>query len=178
MGYDERQQPNSSGTLVAVLGVGLVLAILAIIVVAGVGLFWVRTSTRQAQAIAMEQRVIAELHRVGTEAQRESAMAQLEQPRVAANSDPRISFMVELDREGNSSIEEETIGLDELKSRLANAFSLRAVRNPASDWGSLSREENRGENSPTLSHLVDLEHCHHQLLQSTEVLRVVQLGKL
>jgi Na+-transporting methylmalonyl-CoA/oxaloacetate decarboxylase gamma subunit len=36
MGYDERQQSNSSGALVAVIGVGLVLAILAIIAVASV----------------------------------------------------------------------------------------------------------------------------------------------
>ena len=84
MGYDERQQPNSSGTLVAVIGVGLVLAILAIIAVAGVGLFWVRASTQQAQAVAMEERAIDELHRTGAEAHLADAIAQLEQACVSA----------------------------------------------------------------------------------------------
>ena len=55
MGYDERQQPNSSGALVAVIGVGLVLGILGIVVVAGAALFWVRSSAQQAQVVAMEQ---------------------------------------------------------------------------------------------------------------------------
>ena len=120
MGYDERQQPNSSGTMVAVIGVGLVLAILAIIAVAAVGLFWVRASTQQAQAVAREQ-VVAELHRVGVEAQNASANAQLEQSRNAATPDPRLNFVLELDREGNASVDGEKIDLDELRARLAKS---------------------------------------------------------
>ena len=43
MRYDQHQQRNSPGALVAVIGVGLVLAILGI-VVGGAALFWVRAS--------------------------------------------------------------------------------------------------------------------------------------
>lgn len=119
MGYDERQQPNSSGALVAVIGVGLVLAILAIVAVAAVGLFWLRASTHQAQAIAMEERAIAELHRAGAEARRADALAQLEQSRVVATPDPRLNFVLELDREGNASTNGERIGLNELRAEIA-----------------------------------------------------------
>lgn len=124
MGYDERQQSNSSGTLVAVIGVGLVLAILGIVVVAGVGLFWVRTST-------VEQRAIAELHRAGAEAQRAEVAARLDQSRVVATPDPRLHFVLEIDREGNTTIDGENIDLHELKAKLvklkdetSNAFSI------------------------------------------------------
>jgi biopolymer transport protein ExbD len=137
MGYDERQQPNSSATLVAVIGVGLVLAILAIIAVAAIGLFWVRARTQQAQAVAIEQRAIAELHRVGIKAQREGDLAQLEQSRVAATPDPRLNFVLEIDREGNASTIGERIGLDELRAVIAkqkdetsNVFRVRINADP------------------------------------------------
>ncbi|MCA9180644.1 MAG: hypothetical protein KDA51_04305, partial [Planctomycetales bacterium] len=110
MGYDERQQSNSSGALVAVIGVGLLLAILAIIAVAGVGLFWVRARTQQAHAVAMEERAIAELHRAEAKAQlakieaqraevaahRTAAMAQLKEPPNAPTPDPRLNFELKL----------------------------------------------------------------------------------
>ncbi|MCA9147048.1 MAG: hypothetical protein KDB05_29935 [Planctomycetales bacterium] len=136
MGYDQHQQPNSSGALVAVIGVGLVLAILAIIAVAGVGLFWVRARTQQAQAVAMEERAIAELHRVGAEAHLADAMAQLEQAQIDAPGS-RLDFVLEIDREGNASVAGDVIGLDELKKRLAefkdkshNNFLLRIDADP------------------------------------------------
>ena len=136
MGYEERQQSNSSGALVAVIGVGLVLAILAIIAVAGVGLFWVRASTQQSQAVVGE-RMVAELHRAGAEAHLADAMAQLEQSRVATTPDPRLNFVLGIDREGNLSVDGDVIGLNELKKRLAefkdkshNAFILRIDTDP------------------------------------------------
>ncbi|MDA1055747.1 MAG: biopolymer transporter ExbD [Planctomycetota bacterium] len=132
MGYDERQQANSSGTLVAIIGVGLVLAILAIVAVAGVGLFWVR-------AARMESRdaVVAELQRAGVEAHRAEAMAQLEQARIAATPDPRLDFVLEIDREGNASSDGESMGLDELRAEIAklkdetsNLFRVRINADP------------------------------------------------
>ncbi|MBC8356872.1 MAG: biopolymer transporter ExbD [Planctomycetes bacterium] len=124
MGHDQYQRSNSSGTLVAVIGVGLVLVILAIITIAGVGVFWVRASTQQAQAVAMEERAIAE-------AQRTMAMSQLEQSRVATTPDPRLIFEVEIDGEGIASVDDEKIDLDELKAKLtklkdetSNAYSV------------------------------------------------------
>jgi biopolymer transport protein ExbD len=135
MGYDEREQSNSSGALVAVIGVGLVLAILAIIAVAAVGLFWVRASTQQSQAVAGE-RVVAELHRAGIEAQNASADAELEQAQIDAPGS-RLDLVLEIDREGNASVDGESIGLDELKKRLAefrdkshNTFLLRIETDP------------------------------------------------
>lgn len=130
MRYDERQQPSSSGALVAVIGVGLVLAILAIIAAAGVGLFWVRSKTQQ--AIVMEQRALAEAHRAEADAQRTVALSRLEESRRAAIPGSRLNFLVGIDREGNMNVAGKVIGLDELKKRLAefkdkshNTFLLR-----------------------------------------------------
>ncbi len=137
MGYDRHHQSNSSGALIAVIGVGVVLAILAIIAIAAIGLFWVRSENQRAQAVAMEQRTIAELHRVGAEAQLRDAMAQLEQSRIAAASDPRLNFELNLDREGNVSVDGEQIGLDELKAEMemlkeetSNVFRVRINADP------------------------------------------------
>ena len=132
MGYDERQQPNSTGTLVAVVGVGLVLAILGIVVVAAAGLFWVRARTGQAQAVATEQLAVAELRRAGV-----MARVQLEEATVPAAPDPRLNFVLELDREGNTSVDGERIGRDELRAQLSklkdetsNVFSVHVDADP------------------------------------------------
>jgi biopolymer transport protein ExbD len=136
MGYDERQQSNSSGALVAVIGVGLVLAILAIIAVAGVGLYWVRASTQQAQVVAMEQQATVAT-RTDVEAHRAMALSQLEQSRVAETPDPRLNFVLEIDREGNTSVDGENVDLHELKAKLvklkdetSNAFSVQVDADP------------------------------------------------
>lgn len=135
MGYDQHQQSNSSGALVAVIGVGLVLAILAIVVVAAVSLFWVRTS--RMEAMVAQDRAVAELHRVGVKAQNASTNAQLEQARAAATPDSRLSFQLTIDQEGNLSVDGERIGLDELREEIAklkdetsNAFSVRINADP------------------------------------------------
>ncbi len=117
MGYEERQQPNSSGALVAIIGIGLVLAILAIVAIAGVSLFWMRASTQQ--AIVMDQCAIADAHRAEAEAQRARAMAQLDQTSGAAIPGSRLSFMLGIDRVGNLNVAGDVIDLDELKQRLA-----------------------------------------------------------
>ena len=131
MGYDQHQQPNSSGTLVAVIGVGLVLAILGIIVVAAIGLFWVRARVESQAA------VVGELHRAEAEAQRAMAMAQAEQARDSLTPDPRLDFVLKLDREGNISVDGEKIGFDESRARLvklkdetSNEFSVCITADP------------------------------------------------
>jgi Tfp pilus assembly protein PilE len=118
MGHDQQHHLNSSGALVAVIGVVLVLAILAIIAVTGVGLFWVRGRTQQAQAVAMEERAIAELHRLGAEAHLADAMAQLEESQVDTPGS-RLDFVLEMDREGRMSVAGETVRLDELRAEIA-----------------------------------------------------------
>jgi len=126
MGHSH-QQPKSSGILVAIIGVGLVLAILGIVVVAAIGLFWVRTARVESlTAVVAEQRAIAELHKAEAEAQQavaqahhEEATAQLEQSRFAITPDSILNCEVHIDQEGNASIDGEKIGLDVLKTRLA-----------------------------------------------------------
>jgi biopolymer transport protein ExbD len=99
-----------------VIAVGLVLAILAIIAVAAVGLYWV--GARSQQAVAMEQQATVAT-RAEVEAHRAEAMAQLEQSRVAETPDPRLNFVLEIDREGNAKTGDERIGLDELRAEIA-----------------------------------------------------------
>ena len=127
MGHDQHQPPNSSGTLVAVIGAGLLLAILGIVVVAAIGLFWVRASTQQARAVAVQQEMVAEM-------QRSEAMNQLRklQDSTPARPDPRLSFEIQVDRDGNASTRGDRIDLDELKAETAklkdetsNAFTVR-----------------------------------------------------
>lgn len=113
MGYDQHQQPSSSGALVAVIGVGLILAILGIVVVAA-SLFWVRASTARARAVAMEQRAVAELRRAELMARLEE-----EQERTTAPFAEPIRIEVRLDGFGAVRIDGEGISLDELKSRIA-----------------------------------------------------------
>ena len=59
------------------LAIGLVLAILAIIAVAGVGLFWVRTARMESLAVAEEQRAIAEAYRAEAEARMNGFLREL-----------------------------------------------------------------------------------------------------
>lgn len=126
MGH-HHQQSNSSATLVAVIGGGLVLAILGIAVVAAVALFWVRAARmRSLSAVVWEQQAVDQVHRAEAEARQAAAQARhqeaisrLEQTRVAAAAGPRLNFAVKLDRNGNVDVGGEQIGLDELNARLA-----------------------------------------------------------
>ena len=144
MGHDH-QQSSSSGTLVAVIGVGLALAILGIVVVAAVGLFWVRAARMESRAaVIAEQRAVQQLRRArvvalqaDAQAKHDQAIVQLEQARTAATPDPRLNFEVKLDRQGNASVDGEEIDLDELRARLAklkdetsNAFSVQINADP------------------------------------------------
>ena len=127
----------------------LLVALLGILVVAGVGLFFVRESKMQ-QAVAIESQMVAEVHRAKAEEQRtvgevrraeaeiqqavtqlQRAATQIRQSSVGAIPDPRLIFEVSIDREGNASIDGEGIGLDELRAQLAklkdetsNSFSV------------------------------------------------------
>ncbi|MBC8356871.1 MAG: hypothetical protein H8E66_33285 [Planctomycetes bacterium] len=113
MGYDQDQRSSSSGALVALLVVGLVVVILGVLAVAGAGLFYVKASSQQSQAVAVEQQVVAETRQAAVI----DRIRQLStSPPVAPG--PRLSFLLELDREGNMSVASEMIGLDELRPRL------------------------------------------------------------
>ena len=131
MGYDQHHQSSSSGALVGVVVAVLLFAVLGILVVVGAGLFFVQTS--RVEAMVARDRAVAELRRVGVEAHNADAEAQreVEEARVEATPDPRLNFVVKLDREGNASVDGENIDLDELKAQLAklkeetgNAFSV------------------------------------------------------
>ena len=124
MGYEQHQQSRSSGALVATVVAVLLIAVLGIVAVAGAAIFWVKQSSQRSRAIAAEQRAVAELHLA-------EAMSQQQQASITATPDPRLNFEVTLDREGNTSIDGEKIGLDELRAQLtklkdetSNAFSV------------------------------------------------------
>jgi biopolymer transport protein ExbD len=126
MGHDH-QQSSSSGALVALVGVVLIVAILGVLVVAGAGLFFVQASRVQVQrAMVARERAVAETHRAEAEAiqavvqeQRAEATPQIQESSVGAIPDPRLNFEVNLDREGNASVDGEKISLDNLRARLA-----------------------------------------------------------
>jgi biopolymer transport protein ExbD len=133
MGYDDPQQPSSSGALIALVGVVLIVAILGVLVVAGAGLFFVQTSRVQVQrAMVAKERAVAETHRAEAE-----ALMAVEEAQADAMSDPRLNFEVTIDREGSVSIDGKAIGLDELRTQLAKlkietsgAFSVRINADP------------------------------------------------
>ena len=117
MGCDERQQSNSSGTLVVVIGVVLVFAILAIVVVGGAALLWVGTvRTESRAAVVAEQRAVIEEK---LRAKATAMQSELEEARSEATLDPMLNFKLNLDQEGNTNVDGENIGLDELRTRLA-----------------------------------------------------------
>ena len=130
MGYDERHQSSSSGAIVANVVAGLLFAILAIIAVAAVGLFWVRTDVVQMQAVATEQRLVTEVQLKEAEAQRaitqqavtrvqlKDGIVQIQDSSSATTPDPKLDFVLVIDRVGIMSVDGEKIDLDELKARL------------------------------------------------------------
>lgn len=119
MGYDQHHQSSSSGAAVAIVVAVLIVAVLGILVVVGAGLFFVQTS--RVEAVTRE-RTVAELHRLGAEAHRADAEAQREAEKARAEATPAstLNFEVKLDREGNASVDGESIDLDELRARLVN----------------------------------------------------------
>jgi biopolymer transport protein ExbD len=125
MGYDERHQA-SSGPAVAVVVAVLIVSVLGLVVIGGVALIWLRASTLQQHAEAVEQRAVAEAHLAEAEARRALAEARAE-----TTPDPRLTFRVAIDREGNTSVDGDYIDLAELGTRLvklkeetSNAFSV------------------------------------------------------
>lgn len=122
MGYEERAHSSSSATMVAVLIAVFIVAILGILVVVGAGLFWVRASRVE---IHRAERAVAEARRAEVVALRAAEQSQLATP------DPRLTLTIEVDREGNASVDGEPISLEQLKGRLAklqnetsNAFTV------------------------------------------------------
>ena len=141
MGHDH-QQSSSSGAVVAIVAAVLLVAILGILVVAGVGLFFVKADRMESRAaafraVAEELRAEGEVIQSVVQEQRAEATPQIQESNVGAIPAPRLNFEVTLDREGNASIDGEEIGLDELKAQLAklkdetsNAFSVRINVDP------------------------------------------------
>jgi len=146
MGFDQPKQSGSSGVMIVVVAAALLVAILGIVAVAGVGLFFVRTTSNYSravaiaeanQAVAEELRAKGEAMHAAVQEQRAEATTQIQQSSDAATLGPRLNFEVTLDREGNASIDGGKIGLDELNARLAklkaetsNTFSLQINVDP------------------------------------------------
>lgn len=129
--------------VVAVLLVGII----GLLAVVCVGLLLVGTASShysRAVAIAEANRAVAEELRAKGEAiqavvqeERAKTTPRIQRSSVAATPDPRLNLDVQLDQEGNASIDGEEIDLDELRARLAklkdetsNAFSVRINADP------------------------------------------------
>ena len=94
------------------------------------------------RAKAEEQRAVADVQQAGVEIQQAvsqltRATTRIRQSSVAATPNPRLNFEVSIDREGIASVDGEKIGLDELKGRLAklkaetsNTFSVHINADP------------------------------------------------
>jgi biopolymer transport protein ExbD len=130
MGYDERHQSSSSGVLVAVVVVVLIVILLGILAVLGAGYFFVQTS--RVEAMVARERTVVEAHNAEAE-----SLTAVDEARVQATPEQRLNFELNLDREGNTSVNGEKISLDELRTKLAklkdetsNAFSVRINADP------------------------------------------------
>ena len=144
MGYDQHQQSNSSGAAAAIAVAVLLVAIFGVLALAGAWLFVARTDRVQVQTVTSRQQAVVEVQLTKAETQRAAAqvrvkdgMVQIRRSSVATTPDPRLNFILQLDREGNARIEGDGIGLDELRTRLArlqdetsNAFSVRINADP------------------------------------------------
>jgi len=151
MGIGRDQQSNSSGAVVAMVVAALLIGIVGIVVVAGAGLFFVRTS--RVEAMVARERAVANLHRAEAEAHRaeaESHRATDEAQKVIAENqsvatpDLRSKLEVTIDREGNMIVDGKIIDLDELRAALVkrkeetnNAFSVWVKTDPESAIDSL-----------------------------------------
>ena len=129
MGYGQRS--DSSGAMVALVVAALLVVILGILAVGGASLFWVRASSLQAQAVATQQQVVTGQQVVTSQRRGEAKVRLQQQYTAAATPDPRLDFAVRIDREGNTHVDGEKIGLAELRTQLArlkeetsNAFSV------------------------------------------------------
>jgi biopolymer transport protein ExbD len=89
------------------------------------------------QVAVVEQQAAAELHELEEIESDGMVPLQRQDARFADSSDPRLNFELNLDREGNTSVDGERIGLDELREEIAklkdetsNAFSVRINADP------------------------------------------------
>ena len=137
MGYDQSQRSSSSGVLVAVLVAVLLFAVMAVLVVVVGGLFFVRSSRMPSEMVAYEQVARAEavqanadatVLRLQTEPRMVPALPALPEltplpafpARPASTRAPAkiVSVKVQLDRQGDASVDGEEVDLDALKAHL------------------------------------------------------------
>ncbi len=134
MGYDQSQRSSSSGVLVAVLVAVLLFAVMAVLVVVVGGLFFVRSSRMPSEMVAYEQVARAEavqanadatVLRLQTEPRMVPALPELTPlpafpARPASTRAPAkiVSVKVQLDRQGDASVDGEEVDLDALKAHL------------------------------------------------------------
>ena len=130
MGHDQHQQSSSSGVLVAVVVVFLLIAMLGLLAIVGVGLFWVRASTGQSQVILAGPQAPVQVRLAETLTDQRTI-------HIKPERDPRLSYELSIDRDGNATVGGERIGLDELRAQLAkrqeetaNVFSVRVNVDP------------------------------------------------
>ena len=132
MGYDQHRQSVSSRTLVAIaVGVLLPVVGLGIVALIGVGVGMWEHFGGVPQVAVVEQQAVVESHELEEIESDGMVLLQRQDASFADSSDPRLNFELNLDREGNASIDGKEIGLDELRAQLAklkdetgNSFSV------------------------------------------------------
>ena len=136
MGYDQHRQSGSWGILscIGAVAVLLVVGLGIVALIRGGVAIW---QGGVPQVAVVEQQAAAELHDLEDIESDRMVPLQREDASFADSSDPRLSFEVKLDHEGNASVDGERIGLDELREEIAklkdetsNAFSVRINADP------------------------------------------------
>ena len=138
MGYDQHRQSGSWGILSCIGAVAVLFIVgLGIVALIGVGVAIWQGGGGVPQVAVVEQQAAVELHDLEDIELDRMVPLQRQDASFADSPDPRLSFEVNLDREGNTSVDGERIGLDELKARLAklkeetsNTFSVRINADP------------------------------------------------
>ncbi len=146
MGYDQQHEPSeSSPVLVAAAVVGVPAAILAILLIVGVGLFFVRSaSVSRAHAVAVRDRAVAQARtaqmRAEVAVQQAARVADAVQPvpstaiapvipsppqAVPAPSHPRrqVNLIVNIDRDGQATLDDNRVDTSQVAERLVELKS-------------------------------------------------------
>ena len=103
MGYDQHQQSNTTGTVIAIVVAVLLLAVLGIVAVVGAGLFYGRTE-RMAAVEAEQAATVAEIQQATD---------------LLVTQTETVSIEVRLNHRGVANMDGEEVDIDVLRTRLA-----------------------------------------------------------
>jgi biopolymer transport protein ExbD len=138
MGYDQHRQSGSWGILSCIGAVAVLFIVgLGIVALIGVGVAIWQGFGGVPQVAVVKQQAAVELHELEEIESDGMVPLQRQVASFADSSDPRLNLELNLDREGNASVDGEEIGLDKLRARLvklkgetSNAFVVHIIADP------------------------------------------------